>query len=95
MTGGLGFVKDGMNSHRKNRKMLSDLQSNHFKQQRPKSDFSKKYNQSNTVDKNTLESIRNKANAERRENQIKNIVIITISVIIVVVIYFLPKLLES
>lgn len=94
MTGGLGFVKDGMSSQRRNRRMVNDLNEKHFKSSVPKSDFSRKYSESKKVDVKTIEAIRERSKAERRRNLIKSMVIMAIAVIIVVGIYFLPKLIE-
>nr|WP_321408897.1 hypothetical protein [uncultured Carboxylicivirga sp.] len=94
MTGGLGFVKDGMNSQNRNRRMVNDLNDRHFKSSKPKSNFSRKYRETKKADPKTLEAIREKTKRERRRNLIKSLIIISISIIIVITIYFLPKLVE-
>ena len=95
MTGGLGFVRDGMNNQRRNRKMVKDLNEKHFKSSMPKSDFSRKYSESKKADSKTLEAIRIKTKEEGKRNLFKSIILIAIAVTIVLTVYFLPKFLES
>ena len=94
MTGGLGFVKDGINAQKQNRRMVTELHNKHFKSSKPKSDFSKKYKESKEVDAETLETIRANAKRENQWGLIKALFLITVAVTIVVVIYYLPRLLE-
>ena len=94
MTGGLGFVKDGMNAQKRNRRMVNDLSEKHFKSSKPKSDFSRKYNDSVKADAKILKAIRERTKRERKRNLIKSIVLIGFSLIIVITIYFLFKLIK-
>ncbi len=94
MTGGLGFVKDGINSQKRNRRMVDKLGENHFKSKRSKSDFARKYQESKVASKETIEAIRTHIKNDRRRNILKTIILLTIAVLIVVTIYFLPSIIE-
>lgn len=94
MTGGLGFVKDGMNAQKRNRRMVTELHDKHFKSSKPKSDFSRKFKESKEVDAKTLEAIRANAKRDNQRGLIKALLVIALAVTIVVTIYFLPQLIE-
>ncbi|WP_289055695.1 hypothetical protein [Carboxylicivirga marina] len=64
MTGGLGFVKDGTNNQKSNRRMVKDLHDKHFKSSSPKSDFSRKFRERNKADAVTLEAIKKRTISE-------------------------------
>lgn len=94
MTGGLGFVKDGMNAQKRNRRMVDQLGENHFKSQRPKSDFARTYTESKVANKETIEAITVQLKNDSRRNILKSIILLTIAVIIVFILYFLPIILK-
>ncbi|WP_430811852.1 MULTISPECIES: hypothetical protein [unclassified Carboxylicivirga] len=94
MTGGLGFVKDGMNSQRNNRRILKGINARHFQTKHAKSDFSRKFASDKIADKNTIDLIRAKAKIERKARLIRSAALIIITVAIVVFIYYLPFIIE-
>lgn len=77
MTGGLGFVKDGMNSQTGNKRMVNNIKRHRFNRT-PQSDFSRKYRESPRADINTLEDIRKITRAERQQNRIRSISLIAL-----------------
>jgi hypothetical protein len=89
MTGGLGFVKDGMNAQKSNRKLLSDLNSKYFKSSKSKSDFSRKYQESTKADEETLKQIRTSTLAQRRKELVKPLCLILFIIVILSITLYL------
>lgn len=89
MTGGAGFVRDGMNSMKSNRRLISDKKDKHFKTTRPKSDFSRKYRTESEVDKAVIEKYKVEARRISRKDTIKKLLLLAVVVCLVAVITFL------
>ncbi len=79
MTGGIGLTSDGFNSQRRNRRSLNDINNNHFKGIKAKSDFSRKYQINKKADLHLIDQIIEKARKERKKELIKWIVVLFIA----------------
>ncbi|MCT4590840.1 MAG: hypothetical protein N4A71_23655 [Carboxylicivirga sp.] len=94
MTGGLGFVRDGINAQKRNRRMVKDLKDKHFKPSKPKSDFSRKYAKSKHADAEVIKTIREQSAKDNQRNLIKNIILIVIAIGIAIASYFFLMLID-